>query len=494
MAPVITVIWQIAMLGLAASASSQRPICQMSDAFTMSVDMHLRDWDSQIDFALNESLNCSDFLEYVYLSRDRIRQQLDFVRGNFSAEDEAFRLQGAVGGSSAWAMTHMSQAASLLSAHIHIHGILSGARPECLNEHLQLLFLMSLRRMKQLMQSQLRHLWLVFQGTAELVRQGAGKWLNEVVELFEADIRTYESIMVNWRSKEEIEARKPFENFESWVCWVFFVFLDWRAVWMAKGGLFKIHFVWFQPFMWSEANSTGPIPLRPGPPLPAFELHEADGVALSTIEVLRRDTFEEWNVPKSLLRALLRYVLPRDGHVADFCAGAGAAANFLNDTGLVKAYAFDASTNIKLLSKNMVEHLRLHAEEMRLWRSFDVTMCLTDFGTSLDAWAQVWKNLETSTKRIAVLNCGAEQVRQQAMNGAAIHAPALAYDEQLSSQFAELYPGICIFWRRPAASWKQEDKCSCILALLAPVCSGTTKPSKPWNWMKMLGKVKMNVS
>ena len=31
-----------------------------------------------------------------------------------------------MGGSSAWAMTHMSQAASLLSAHIHIHGILSG--------------------------------------------------------------------------------------------------------------------------------------------------------------------------------------------------------------------------------------------------------------------------------------------------------------------------------------------------------------------------------
>ena len=38
------------------------------------------------------------------------------------------------------------------------------------------------------------------------VRQGAGKWLAEVVDLFEADIRTYESIMVNWRSKEEIEA------------------------------------------------------------------------------------------------------------------------------------------------------------------------------------------------------------------------------------------------------------------------------------------------
>eukprot|EP00913_Durusdinium_trenchii_P007173 g6748.t1 len=176
---------------------------------------------------------------------------------------------------------------------------------------------------------------------SSLANDGAGKWLSEVVELFEADIRTYESIMVNWRSKEEI-----------------------------------------------EANSTGTIPLRPGPPLPPFDVHEADGVALSTIEVLRRDTFEEWNVPKPLLRSLLRYVLPRDSQVADFCAGAGAAAIFLNDTGLVKAYAFDPSTNIKLLSKNVVEQLRLHAEEIRLWTSFDVTMCLTDFGTSPKAWAQ----------------------------------------------------------------------------------------------------------
>lgn len=122
----MTMLWGIFALGLL-SAGAERPICQMSDAFAASVDMHIKDWDSQIDFALNESLNCSDFLEYVYLSRDRIRAQLDYVRGNFTAEDEAFRLQGAVGGSSAWAMSHMSQAASLLSAHIHIHGILSGA-------------------------------------------------------------------------------------------------------------------------------------------------------------------------------------------------------------------------------------------------------------------------------------------------------------------------------------------------------------------------------
>lgn len=407
-----------ALVASMASLVAGEAICQMSDAFAASVDHHIHDWDSQVDFALNESLNCSDFLEYVYLSRDRIRQQLDYVRGNFSQEDEQFRLQGAVGGSSAWAMTHMSQAASLLSAHLHIHGVLSAARPECLNEHLQLLFLMSLRRMKLLLQSQLRHLWLVFQGTAELVRQGAGKWLTEAVELFEADIRTYEQIMVNWRSKEDIAAPRLEAR-------------DDCALALLLG---------------AEANSSGSVPLRPGPPLPPFHAYEPDGVALSTIEVLRRETFEDWPVPKPLLRALLRFVLPRDSHVADFCGHAGAAAAFLNDTGLVKAYAFDPSTNIKLLSKNAVEQARIHGEELRLWRSFDVTMCLHDFGSSPKVWAQIWQNIELSTKRAAILNCGSD--RQQAMNGAAIHAPALHYDEQLSSQFAELYPGICIFWRR----------------------------------------------
>ena len=62
---------------------------------------------------------------------------------------------------------------------------------------------------------------------------------------------------------------------------------------------------------------------------------------------------------------------------------------------------------------------------------------------------QPLKNLEVSTKRIAVLNCGTEH-RHEAMQ-AASHA-ALAYDDQLSGQFAELLGGICIFWRKPLAS------------------------------------------
>ena len=81
-------------------------------------------------------------------------------------------------------------------------------------------------------------------GNRWVVRQGAGKWLAEVVDLFEADIRTYESIMVNWRSKEEIEAReKPDrwcfslgrETMGHWLSWVGQLISDernsWRRAW-----------------------------------------------------------------------------------------------------------------------------------------------------------------------------------------------------------------------------------------------------------------------
>lgn len=264
MTPVACAVMAAIMVprALAASHSKQRPRCALAEALTASVDMHLDDWDTQIEIGLNTSMNCSDFLEFVYLSRDRIRAQLDFVRGNFTADDEMFRARGEEGVSTTWAMTHMSTAASLVSAHIHIHGVLAAGRRECLSEHLQLLFLMSLRRMKGLLHSQLRQIWVVFQGTAELFRQGAGKWLAELVELFEADLRTYESIMVTWQPPKEPEGE--------------------------------------------SATNDPPKIVRPGPPLPPYDAREADGIALSTIEVLRRDTFEEWNVRKPLLRTLLR--------------------------------------------------------------------------------------------------------------------------------------------------------------------------------------------
>lgn len=405
-----------AAAGAVAAAESQRPVCMMTESLIDSVDMHLADWDSQIDFGLNSSLNCSMFLEFVYLSRDRIRMQLDYIRGNFTAEDDVFQAQGELGQSTTWAMTHMSTAASLVSAHIHIHGVLGAVRRECLSEHLQLLFLMSLKRLKALLHGQLRQLWVVLQGTAELFRQGARRWLGEVVELFEADLRTMESIMVSWEPP-------PHER-------------------EADG---------------TDAQSSGNVSARPGPPLPAYAERESDG-ALSTLEVLRRDTFDEWDVRKPLLRALLRYVLPRDSFLADFCAGSGLAATWLNDTGLVSAHAFDASPNIKLLSKGTVEHALVHAAPLSLWRSFDMVVCLTaagDLRSNADYWAQLWQNIEAHTTRGAVLTCGTGTVRQEALGAAVQHAPGLRYDtdlsEQLDSAAGEPREGVCVFWRRPGA-------------------------------------------
>jgi len=427
------VVTATAVVMLIAAAAGQpageRPICQLADALVGSVGAHLTEWDNQIEIGLNSTMNCSMFLEFVYLSRDRIRMQLEYVRGNFSAEDELFRARGEEGGSTTWAMTHMSTAASLVSAHLHIHGVLAAARPLCLSENLQLLFLMSLRRLKTLLYTQLRHLWIIFQGTAELFRQGAGRWLTEVVELFEADLRTMETIMVSWQPPAEEEEEGASR--------------DASAPAVASEG---------------QAEQAPKGSSRPGPPLPAFSTREPDGVALSTIEILRRDTFEEWDSRKPLLRALLRHVLPRDGHVADVCAGSGQAAEFLNDTGLVTAYAFDPSSNIRLLSKGVVDHARFHAERVQLWRSFDMLLCMTAAayygGAGPETWAKVWQNIDSHATRGAVLSCGVGEVRQQALAAAQEHAPGLQLDEVLSERLAEAAgekEGACVFWRSMAS-------------------------------------------
>mmetsp|Transcript_33858 Transcript_33858/g.74086 ORF Transcript_33858/g.74086 Transcript_33858/m.74086 type:complete len:429 (+) Transcript_33858:42-1328(+) len=399
-------------LAAASLAEGQRPVCQLAEALVGSVDMHLNEWDTQIEFALNSTHNCSTFLEFVYLSRERIHIELEHIRGNVTLEMEQLQREEGQGAASVTsAVAHMSKASSLVSAHIHIHGALAAARQECLSEHLQLLFLMSMRGLKKLLNSQLRHLWVVFQGTPEHLRKGVERWLTEITQLFEADLRTYESIMVNWQEpKEDIAG--------------------------AVEGM---------------VDDDAATRSRPGPPLPAFSEREVDGVALSTIEILRRDTFEEWDTQKPLLRSLLRHALSRDTSVADVCAGSGLAADFFNDTGLLTAYAFDLSPNIVLLSKGVVQHANLSEDNLRLWRDFDFVLCLTaarDFGLATDTWAKAWRNIEAHAAHGAVLSCGSGDVRQLALAGAASYAPALRLDEQLTEVLEGAgHTGICAFRR-----------------------------------------------
>jgi len=92
-------------------------------------------------------------------------------------------------------------------------------------------------------------------------------------------------------------------------------------------------------------------------------------------EALRRDTFSEWQLDKGLVQGLLRHVLPMDAVVADFGAGSGQYATWLNDTGLVVAHAFDGTPDVELVTKGLVLNADL-GRPLALWRKFDWAICL----------------------------------------------------------------------------------------------------------------------
>merc|ERR1719408_1171822 len=127
-------------------------------------------------------MNCTEFWEFVFMSRERIADEIAYVKGNFSAEEEAMRSKRSTDDS--WVLTYTSKAASLASAHLHVHGDLQAARRECLSDQLQIVFMLSLRRLQSLLHGQLRHLWMVLQGTSELFRQAAAVWLGDLTEHF----------------------------------------------------------------------------------------------------------------------------------------------------------------------------------------------------------------------------------------------------------------------------------------------------------------------
>ncbi|CAJ1359499.1 unnamed protein product, partial [Effrenium voratum] len=136
-------------------------------------------------------------------------------------------------------------------------------------------------------------------------------WLTEALTLLEADLRTLRTVLQTWRPPSATESR--------------------------------------------------------------FYSHEADG-RFSTMEALRRDTFEEYQLDKGLLQGLLK-LLPRDASVADLGAGAGQYAKWLNDTGLVSATAFDGSPDIHLVTRGVVNLADL-GKPLQLWRRFDWALCL----------------------------------------------------------------------------------------------------------------------
>ena len=125
-----------------------------------------------------------------------------------------------------------------------------------------------------------------------------------------------------------------------------------------------------------------------------------------TYEFLRRKVFRQWAIDKGLLRGLLRHVWQPDHEgplaVGDFGAGGGHYSAWLNDTGLVTAFAFDGTQQAGELTDGLVQEVNLveaqnrrlegqivldvsrndrvgglkRLQEMHLWRRFDWILCL----------------------------------------------------------------------------------------------------------------------
>jgi len=132
---------------------------------------------------------------------------------------------------------------------------------------------------------------------------------------------------------------------------------------------------------------------------------------LTTFEMLRRTAFEEFGVNHTALRSvLLNEVLDMDATVADFGAGGGHLASWLNDTGLVQAYAFDGSPDVSLVSRGAVVDAHLGHDVHLFPELFDWVLAL-DVGSYMPSeHAETFlRNIEKHAKRGAVITWSATE-------------------------------------------------------------------------------------
>ncbi|CAD7973382.1 unnamed protein product [Amoebophrya sp. A25] len=96
-------------------------------------------------------------------------------------------------------------------------------------------------------------------------------------------------------------------------------------------------------------------------------------------ELWRREVFKQWAVDKGLLRGILKHVvddLYAGRAIADFGAGGGHYARWINDTGLLTAYAYDGIQGVTDVTKGAVQYWNLVEEQDGHWREYDYGMCL----------------------------------------------------------------------------------------------------------------------
>ena len=92
--------------------------------------------------------------------------------------------------------------------------------------------------------------------------------------------------------------------------------------------------------------------------------------------ILARHEFHgTWFLDKALLRYLMRNVLTVGQTLGEFGAFGGKYSEWLNETGVVEAFAFDGIPDVTEITDGRVQELQL-SERFDLGRSFDWILCL----------------------------------------------------------------------------------------------------------------------
>eukprot|EP00927_Polykrikos_kofoidii_P071534 TRINITY_DN67796_c0_g1_i1.p1 TRINITY_DN67796_c0_g1~~TRINITY_DN67796_c0_g1_i1.p1 ORF type:complete len:401 (-),score=59.61 TRINITY_DN67796_c0_g1_i1:152-1354(-) len=102
--------------------------------------------------------------------------------------------------------------------------------------------------------------------------------------------------------------------------------------------------------------------------------HADDGMFMNSTVYYRRLFPVAALVDKGVLRTLLR-LLHVDSTIGDFGALDGQYSSWLNDTGLVTAYAFDGVAGVAEITQGRVSEIDL-SRPIKLWRTFDWVMSI----------------------------------------------------------------------------------------------------------------------
>jgi len=178
-------------------SSGTHPLCDTSAGLVKSVNDHVRMWDTQIETSRNTTWNCTQYLDYIYTTHERIREEMAYTLGNATMVEDKDDLQK--DSSNASILSQVSKASALLSAHLHLQSSFGPHhRSECYTEELRLLSFMSLTRLKELLPAQLRYLWFTFQRTGDHFRLQALVWLSNLNAKFTEASKTNVRLLEHW--------------------------------------------------------------------------------------------------------------------------------------------------------------------------------------------------------------------------------------------------------------------------------------------------------